>query len=86
VWRRYHEALLRALYVDQKDNIYFAGTTETESFIVKNPTLEVFSIRIFNFYLDEQSLISFIQLSILFGVWILLGISLFIIYIWKGNR
>jgi hypothetical protein len=87
MWRKFHNVIsLGDIHIDQQNNLYFVGIIEEGSFIVKNPILQNYKIDIFYFYIDEETLVTVIQLSIFFGIWSLLGISLFIYNIIKGKR
>jgi len=87
IWRKYHQMIsLNDIHLDQQNNIYLVGTVEEGSFIVKNPLLDDYSINIFNFYLDKETMSTLVSLSIFFGVWSLLGISLYVFYIRKSKR
>lgn len=86
MWRKYHYTSLNAIHIDQQDNIYFTGISEIGSFLAKNPLLEDYLIYIFYFYLDEESLATLLPVFTFFGVWSLLGISLFVYYYRKRKR
>lgn len=82
-WRKYHDTSLGSLHIDHQDNLYLSGYSEKGRFLVKNPVLEDYSISIFHFYIDEEALSTLVTVSIIFGVWSLLGISLYIYFFKK---
>jgi len=87
LWTKYRDMVsLSDVHTDHQNNLYFVGSSEKGSFIVKNPSLVDYLIKIFDFYLDEETLSTLVTVSIFFGVWSLLGISLYIYYFKKGKR
>jgi len=86
IWKRFRHASCNDLYVDSNYNIYLTGDSEEGPFIVKNPVMSEFSIDVFYFYLDEETFVTLIVLSSIFGVWCLLGILLYIHYYRKKTE
>lgn len=86
IWRKFNDASIRNLHIDQQNNIYFTGFSEKGQFLAKNPALDDYSINIFHFSFDEEILSVLMPISIFFSVWSLLGISLYVLYYKKGKR
>jgi len=75
-WKKYNQPIHQDTFVDSSNNIFITGSCEYGVFIVKNPILGAFSNPIF--YLDEETIFLIIVFSLVFGVWILLGIIVYI--------
>ena len=73
---KYNHHLLRDFFIDSGNNIFFFGDCENGVFIIKNPILGAFSNPIF--YLSEETIKIIIIFSMIFGFWILLGISFYL--------
>lgn len=75
-WKKYNYPSFRDTFVDSSDNIFITGGCENGTYIVKNPILGAFSNPIF--YRVEEIIFLITVFSVIFGVWILLGIVFYI--------